>query len=127
MLRLDAHLGCPACDGRLIARRSARPTTRAMGHEMVVPPEPTQCIYGHLDEDTVHACQRLYNSVDLVAIHECFERAARWQRARRDQAVAVAIRKLLPLAPTGTDCNQNALHDIEGERYFAPASVLEAH
>lgn len=81
MLRLHVHLGCQACDGRLIARRSARPTTRAMRHKMVVPPERTRHIYGRLDEDTAHECQQLYNSVDLLAIHECFERAARWPLA----------------------------------------------
>jgi hypothetical protein len=64
---------------------------------MVVLPERTRHIYGHLDEDTVHACQQLYNSVDLLAIHECFERAARWPRAQRDRAAAAATRKLLHL------------------------------
>ncbi|WP_413212887.1 hypothetical protein [Paraburkholderia kururiensis] len=93
-----------------------------------MPPEKTHRIARRLDEDTVHACQQLYNSAGPFAMCECFEKVALWPQPERDQAVAAAIRKLLPLAPTGTDCNKkNALHDIEDERYFAPASVLEAH
>ncbi|MCM2542670.1 hypothetical protein [Burkholderia glumae] len=126
-LVLDVHLGWPARDGQLIARRNGRPVTCAAHHEMTVQPERADHIACTLEPDTLSMHERLYQNAGLVAYRETFDRVVSWPEAQRDRVVATAVRKLPRLAPAGTECNQIALYDVTSEQWhFTSTDALDA-
>ncbi|WP_233410153.1 hypothetical protein [Burkholderia ambifaria] len=126
-LALDVHLGWPARDGKLIARRNGKPVTCASYHEMQVPPEQANHIAFELEQGTSAVLDQLYMSAGLFAYRETLNTMMGWPETRRNRAVMAAVQKMGSFAPALTEYNQMALYDAESEQwhFVSPAPLAK--
>ncbi|MGW9757075.1 MULTISPECIES: hypothetical protein [Burkholderia] len=126
-LALDVHLGWPARNGQLIARRNGKPVSCASHHEMQVPPEHAHHIAFRLEQGTLAVLDELYMSAGLFAYRETFNTMMGWPETRRNRAVTAAVQKMGGLAPAGSEYNQMALYDAEFEQwhFVSPAPLAK--
>ncbi|PAK14327.1 hypothetical protein DF156_19235 [Burkholderia ubonensis] len=128
-LRLSFHLGWPARDGKLIARRNGSPMTFAITQQMAVPPECRDRIVFTPNQGVLDCVDRLYESAGLEEYTDDFAMVNSWPKARQDLAVAQALRRMGRLAPAGTEFNQLALYDPASAQwqFVATEPVFNLH